>query len=207
MTLLTLTQQMQIDRCKTLNPHKLKFVYKISLTAMLLCSYQYIFPMYKDSTQIISVDADIISVDEAVGLKFPDAKADEYFMVITLTNTQDTAVRIRIMTCGWSESFTFDKDSLYLTYPGCDSNFPTTIKISAHKTVKFYSKLRCYKKNNDYTNPLSFKIGFVDLPYKYFWGNPNSRADKKKYKTYWSDNIYLRSRLYQYKEENAGKDN
>jgi hypothetical protein len=160
--------------------------------------------MDNDSTQIISVDADIIALDESIGLKFPNAKADEYFIVITLTNTQDTTVSIRVMTCSWSESFSFSSDSLYLHYPGCDSNFPITIEISAHKTVKFYGKLKCYKKSLNYANPLTFKIGFVDLPYKGSF-EAYSKEDKKKYKTHWSNNIYLRGRLYQYKEESAEK--
>jgi len=180
----------------------LKRIYIIRLTVILLCCCQSTFAVSKDSTQIISVDADIIAADEAVHLKFPDTQTEEYFIVITLTNNQDTTVRFTIMTCSWSESFTFDKDSLYLSYPGCDSNFPTTIKIPAHNSLKFYGKLRSYKKNHDYTNPLVFKIGFVDLPYKEFIGSSEySKKDKKKYRTYWSDNIYLRSQLYQYNEE------
>ena len=161
--------------------------------------------MDNDSTQIISVDADIIALDESIRLKFPNAKADEYFIVITLTNTQDTTLSITVMTCSWSESFSFDSDSLYLYYPGCDSNFPITIEISAHKTVKFYGKLKCYKKSLSYANPLTFKIGFVDLPYEGFLGYPYSKEARKMYKTYWSNNIYLRGRLYQYKEERSEK--
>lgn len=105
------------------------------------------------------------------------------------------------MTCSWSESFTFDKDSLYLSYPGCDSNFPITVEIGPHKTVKFFAKLRCNKKEKDYRKPLSFKIGFIDLPYEGATNYPYSKKDKMKFKTYWSDNIALKGKLYNYEQE------
>ncbi len=179
----------------------MKFLYNIGLTFILLNCYKATYSKSKDTTQIISVDADIIALDESIHLKFPNAKTDEYFIVVTLTNTQDTTISIRIMTCSWSESFTFGKDSLYLTYPGCDSNFPITVEILPHKTVKFFGKLGYYGKKRDYRNPLSFKIGFIDLPYKDFFDFPYSKKDKMKYKTYWSDNIILRSKLHHYEKE------
>jgi hypothetical protein len=188
----------------------LKFFNHLSWTVILLCCYQSTFSRSADSTQIISIAADIIALDESIRLKYPNAKADEYFIVITLTNTQDTTVRFRIMTCSWGESFTFDKDSLYLCYPGCDSNIPITIEILPHKAVKFFGKLCCYKKKHNNISPSSFKIGFIDLPYKAthwypmartFFDSFYSKEDKMKYKTYWSDSIVLKSKLYDYNVE------
>lgn len=181
----------------------MKFIYNISLVFILVCCYQSSFSTTRDSCQIISVTLDIIALDESLHLKFPNAKMEEYFIVITLTNIQDTTVHFITMTCSWRESFIFDKDSLYLSDVGCDSNFPTAIDILPHKTVKFFGKLRSYKKKRDYYNAPTFKIGFVDLPYNYFLDFTNTKKEKKKHKTYWSDNIYLRSRIYQYEVEKA----
>jgi hypothetical protein len=165
----------------------------------LLFCYQNLSAMDNDTTQVISVDADIIALDESISLEFPNTKVDQYSIIITLTNTQDTTINIRVMTCSWSESFSFDSDSLHLYYPGCNSNFPTTIEILAHETTKFYGKLRYYKKRLNDADPLTFKIGFVDLPYYNggYFDYPYSEEDKKKYKTYWSNDICLRGRLYQ----------
>ena len=157
--------------------------------------------MTKSSDEIISVKADIVALDESLHVKFPNAKFDDYFITITLTNTQDTTVHIRIMTCSWSESFVFDKDSFYLSYPGCDINAPITLDIFPHKDVKFLGKLSCYKKDCKGAQPLSFKIGFVDLPYKHFFDTPYSQKDKMRYKIFWSDSLYLESKLYHYEEE------
>ncbi|HET6996815.1 MAG TPA: hypothetical protein VFI06_17600 [Chitinophagaceae bacterium] len=143
------------------------------------------------------VSADIINSD---GPASKD-KFQQYYMVITLTNTQDTNIRFTVMTCSWSESFRFDTDSIYLYYPGCDSNFPTTIEILPHKTVKFFGILTCYKKNRNAINPPSFKIAFLDLPYNDWFLFPYSHEDKLKYKTYWSDSIKLERKLYSYEEE------
>ena len=183
----------------------MKLSYIINLTVLVLCSYQKAFSALKDSAKIISVEGDIVARDESVHFKYPNAKAVEYFIVITLTNTQDTTIRIRIMTCSWSESFTFDNDSLGLSYPGCDSNFPTTVEIASHKTVKCFAKLSCSRKNQNYKNSLSFKIGFVDLPYDNFFDLPCSEKNKAKYKTYWSDSITLKSKLYFYEEEKLSR--
>jgi hypothetical protein len=183
-----------------LKPHHMKLFCIISLTVMLLCCTQGLFATSTDSTKIISVDADVVALDESIHLKFPGAKANEYFIVITLTNNQDTMVHFQIMTCSWNESFVFDKDSFYLFYPGCDGNYPITIDIAPHKSIKFFSKLQCYKKEDDTQHPLAFKIGFVDLPYDSFF-HRYSKKDKSKYKTYWSNSIYLESKLYHYKEE------
>jgi hypothetical protein len=156
--------------------------------------------MPKDSSQIISVSVDVVALDESLHLKFPDAKMEEYFIVITLTNTQDTTVPIVTMTCSWEDSFTFDRDSLHLFYPGCDSNFPIWINILPHKSVKFFGKLRLKGKRHDHKDPYRFKIGFADLPSR-FRGPEFRKKGEPNPSIYWSDNIYLTNRLYQYETE------
>ena len=173
----------------------MNFFCKTSLVIILFCSYQNVFA--NDSSEIISVSADIVALDESINLKFPNAESQEYFIVISLSNTQDTSIHFQIMTCSWGESFIFNQDSFNLFYPGCDINVPVRIEIEAHNSVKFFGKLRCYKKNIDVINPPSFKIGFVDLPYK-FGDAPYLKKDKMKYKIYWSNDILLQSKLYQY---------
>jgi len=155
----------------------------------------------KDTTQIITVTANIITLDESLHLKFPQANFEEYFIEIILTNTQDTIAHFRIMTCSWAESFVFDNDSLDLHYPGCDSNFPTDLDIPPHKSVKFFSVLHYHGKKRSYDNPLSFKIGFVDLPYDESLRWPYKIVDKFKYKIYWSVKKKLICILYNYIED------
>ena len=176
----------------------MKFVYKISLIIFLLCCYQSLFSQTSDSNKVISVSIDIIALDKSMNLQYPNTYTEQYFVTISLANTQDTAVHFTTMTCSWEESFIFNTDSLYLYYPGCDSNFPTSLDILPCQSVKFFAKLARIGKGYDNKNPASFKIGFVDLPSKFFWES-HSRGDKRKYKIYWSENTDLVSSLYKYK--------
>jgi hypothetical protein len=178
----------------------LKLLFKLSLITFLSCCYQYLFCQTSGSHKIVSVSVDIVALDKSLDIQYPNANVEEYFIVITLTNTQDTTVHLTTMTCSWIESFIFNTDSFYLYDPGCDSNVPTSLDILPHRTVKFFSVLTRVGKEHDYKNPPSFKIGFVDLPSKFFWES-HSQKEKRKYKTYWSDDIYLVSSLYKYKEE------
>ncbi|MGC4101531.1 hypothetical protein [Ferruginibacter sp.] len=150
--------------------------------------------------RIITVNVDIVASSKSLESQYSKAENESFFIVITLENTQDTTVHFTTMTCSWEDSFVFNNDSMYLYYPGCDSNYPTSLDIIPHGKVKFFAELAGIGKNYDWQNPPSFKIGFADLPSKFFWEN-HSRRDKMKYPIFWSDNTNLISSLYDYKEE------
>jgi hypothetical protein len=129
-------------------------------------------------------------------MQFPNINLEEYFITIALTNTQDSSVHFRIMTCSWGESFITNNDSISVASQQCDSNFPETIEIKPHKSMKFFGKLRSTSK----AKPPNFKLGFIDLPYKEFFAS-YSKEDKKKYRTFWSNIVILESQLNNYKPE------
>ena len=167
-----------------------------ALILILLCGN--LFASSKDSTQIISVNVDIVAKEESNVLRNPKVDFNEYFMIITLINEQDSIVHFSIMTCGWGENFTTNNNSFTVDgNQNCDSNYPITIEIKSHKSIKFFTRLRT--KNSEKDTAQNFKIGFIDFHYN-FWSIPH-HTDKKNFKIYWSDNIKLEPQLNKYKIE------
>ncbi len=169
----------------------------LALSLILLCNNS--FASIKDSVQIISVNVDIIAKDQSLALRNTKIDFKDYFITITLTNNEDSIVRFAIMKCSWGQSFTTDNNLIWVTGQDCDGNFPITIEIKPHKSIKFFANLGSRIKNSNPNNPQNFKIGFIDIPQQdLFWRHD---SDIKKYKVYWSDSIELKTELNKYKIE------
>jgi hypothetical protein len=167
-----------------------------------LC-YNDSFSAVNDTIPIVTIKANITAFNEAPLLRFPNIDSKYYFVTLTLTNTQDTSIRFTIMTCSWSSSFVTDIDSIIIRPQECDSNFPVTIEIKPGKSAHFFAELHSSKKNSKGSQPVNFKVGFVDLTYKELESfNRLSKSDIHKHKIYWSNSIPLLSKLNSYKFEN-----
>jgi hypothetical protein len=193
----------------------MKVILKIIIIFFLLFTCQKISAIPNDSAQKISVDVDIIA--KTIEYNYSrKTNIDKYFLLITLTNTQDSTIHLRFITCGWNENFTTNNDSIYMPGRNCDLNYPIEIKLEPHKSITFYGEICSLIKNvNDYCcDQPKFKIGFIDFPniilddkegkemiwrHDGFW--ITRMYDKRKCKIYWSDEILLKSRLYEYKIE------
>lgn len=195
----------------------MKVIFKIFSVFILLFICQKVFAISKDSTQKFSVDVDIIAKNKLPSDYASKMHTDLYFVIINLTNTQDSIIHLRFMTCAWDASFITNNDSIYFPFWDCNANFPIEIILEPHKSISFYAELYSHIINiNEYDhNQPKFKIGFVDLPYKIYgkgdqiddkylnnFDNWNQhRIDKNSYKIYWSNDIPLLSKLHGYKIE------
>ena len=87
------------------------------------------------------------------------------------------------MTSGMDDSFITNNDSIIIVHQECDSNFPTTIEVRPHKSVKFFGKLRSRIRDSIPAIPRTFKLGLVDLPYNLFLTVYSSK-DKRNHKIF-----------------------
>jgi hypothetical protein len=120
-----------------------------------------------------------------------------YFVIATITNQQDTAIKFFIMSCSWaSENWITSNDSIYFREPGCDINLPADIHLRPHQSIHFYGVL-----TRSGTKPFSKK---VKLGFRYFtnaadlWSSLSERKKVEKPTIYWSNEVEVKDNLFEY---------
>jgi hypothetical protein len=120
-----------------------------------------------------------------------------YFVMATITNQQDTAIKFFIMSCSWaSQNWITSNDSIYFREPGCDINVLADIHLRPHQSVHFYGALTSSGKK-----PFSKK---VKLGFRYItnaadeWFTSAERPKVEKPTIYWSNEVEVKDNLFEY---------
>jgi hypothetical protein len=120
-----------------------------------------------------------------------------YFVIATVTNQQDTAIKFWIMSCSWAtQNWISGNDSIYFHEPGCDINLPIDIHLRPHQAIQFYGVLA-----HSGAIPFSKK---VKLGFRYFtnegdlWPTPGRQTTLTKPTIYWSNEVDVKDNLFQY---------
>jgi hypothetical protein len=186
------------------------------MTSTRCASYAFLFLTFlccvaqKGSTQdmnekaFISVSLQIIG--KGTVRAYQDANGNHdvtgYFTMATVTNQQDTAIVLWIMSCGWpTANWITNNDSAYCGNFGCDINIPDDIRLKPHQSIHFYGLLRRSRQN-----PFCRK---VKLGFKYYrnlvdlWNFPNSKIKPAPPAVYWSNEVEIKDNLFQYQIDSA----
>jgi hypothetical protein len=121
-----------------------------------------------------------------------------YFARLSVINNEDTTISFCMMNCSWEENWSSDNKDIYLYYPGCDANFPITVKLKPKEFIAFYGVVR--SKQKEIINK-KFRLGFQLFTYEeVFFGNLDKRNEiLRGKKIYWSNEIELKNSVYQFK--------
>ena len=123
-----------------------------------------------------------------------------YFVMATVTNRQDTAIKFLIMSCSWaSRNWLTNNDSIAFHEPGCDTNIPIDIHLRPHQSIEFYGVLTPMGKK-----PPGQK---VKLGFRYYSNErdlwPPYRQETKVAKPviYWSNEVDVKDNLFKFQIE------
>ncbi|HWJ29329.1 MAG TPA: hypothetical protein VNS32_22505 [Flavisolibacter sp.] len=176
-------------------------MHKIFLIFLLL---SHTLAFSQDSTnQTMRIDVDVIapvSTDQVPDIHKSSFKT--YSIIIKVTNTQDTLIRMSFRACSWFDSFIIDNNSFWLIPWGCDANPVESITIDPGKSAKFYGILGTNQAEGQGNNTSRFKIGFLDFPFQQLvW--PGIDKNTKPKRILWSENVLLMCKLTKFETPNT----
>lgn len=151
-----------------------------------------------NNRELLLVDATITGKGVADMCRLADTTS-YYFVTVSITNTQDTAVQLWFMSCSWPmDSFSINNDSVVyrFCFSGCDHNVPDFILLPPQKTARFYGTIRSYKKDGSVPR---VKVGFryYNSFNNIFYTGPEGYR-KHPCQLFWSNEIELKDNLYGY---------
>ena len=123
-------------------------------------------------------------------------EAPGYFVMATVTNQQDTAIKFLIMNCSWASSnWITSNDSIHFHEPGCDGNFPIDIHLRPHQSIQFYGMLT---RAGEKPFGKKVKLGFRYITDEaYYWAAARHTTVAKP-PIYWSNEVEVTDNLFRF---------
>jgi hypothetical protein len=171
---------------------------RIILITVALFVFAKAYSQYNRNQELISVILDVGGIGTPKSCNDWDTSA-YYFAKVSILNTQDTTIHFWIISCSWPMTIlTTNIDSVFFSpcFNGCDRDDLDEITLLPKKAVQFYCTI---PYNNKSTTISTIKAGF-----RYFtnpedlWDFDKTRDKKKVFKTFWSDEVELKDKMYSY---------
>lgn len=151
-----------------------------------------------DKTELVSVKSYIVAKGKHEDLYKNGIKKDYYFLLVRITNQQDTTVPFYIMSGSWTiDNFEINNDSIKLVFFGNDVNTPTRIILKAHQSIIF--NVMAEALSEKITIP-QFRVGFhfTDIRDNYI---RKDQKYSKNAKRFWSNEMKLEDPGIKYEVE------